>query len=57
MNKKKIIRLLVAASTVTGSIVLSNEVVQATTITETYVYSSPETQDVQQGQVVNVTTN
>ena len=57
MNKKKIIRLLVAASTVTGSIVLSNEVVQATPITETYVYSSPETQDVQQGQVVNVTTN
>ena len=58
MNRKKILQIVLAASTIAGGIALSQEVVMATTFSQnSFIEGTVSAPSLQKGQVINVTTN
>ena len=58
MNRKKILQIVLAASTIAGGIALSHEVAMASpVIQKSFIEGTVSAPNVQKGQVVNVTTN
>jgi len=58
MNRKKILQIVLAASTIAGGIALSQEVVMATPVMQnSFIQGTVSAPNLQKGQVVNVTTN
>lgn len=58
MNRKKILQIVLAASTIAGGITLSQEVVMAATVSQnSFIQGTLTAPNLQKGQVVNITTN
>ena len=58
MNRKKILQIVLAASTIAGGITLSQEVVMAATVSQnSFIQGTLTAPNLQRGQVVNITTN
>lgn len=58
MNRKKILQIVLAASTIAGGIALSQEVVMATTVSQnSFIEGTVSVPNLQKGQVINITTN